>query len=250
MLILLPPSETKRDGGTDDRLDLSSLSFPKLKTRRAELVRAVRSLARDAAATAAALKLSPALAAVEVARNKRLTLSPTMPVLDRYTGVVFDAFDAPTLSPDARDFALSHVGVHSALFGPLLAGDSIPAYRLSHDSRVPALPVPLRKYWAAGASAALAAHPGLLLDFRSEGYVALGPVDARPNSFFLRVYSEGPDGSRRALNHFNKSAKGRLTRALVDSRIDFASIDDLVGWAPSAGFDLRISGPSELALTV
>ncbi|RFA14490.1 peroxide stress protein YaaA [Subtercola boreus] len=251
MLILLPPSETKRDGGTDDRLDLSSLSFPKLKTRRAELVRAVRTLARDADASAAALKLSPGLAAVEVARNRRLTLSPTRPALDRYTGVVFDGLDAPSLPAAARSFAFAHVGVHSALFGPLLAGDRIPAYRLSHDSRVPGLAATsLKKHWVLAASDALARHPGLLLDFRSEGYVALGPVDARPNSYLLRVFTMGPDGSRRALNHFNKKAKGELTRALVLAGEDFFSVDDLVVWAALAGFDLRISGPAELSLTV
>jgi cytoplasmic iron level regulating protein YaaA (DUF328/UPF0246 family) len=305
LLILLPPSETKRDGGTDDRLDLSSLGFPKLKTRRADLVRAVRALARDPLAAASALKLSPGLAAVEVERNRRLTLSPTMAVLDRYTGVVFDGLDAPSLPPAARAFALEHVGVHSALFGPVLAGDRIPAYRLSHDSRVPAVaaspvgatrptvPVPptgaapstgvapslgaapsvgaassvgagpsvgaaprmaptlsLKKHWAGAVSAALSAHPGLLLDFRSEGYVALGPVDARPNSYFLRVFTVGPGGERRALNHFNKKAKGELTRALVLAGIDFAAVDDLIAWADSAGFDLRLSAPGELTLTV
>ncbi|MCU1480160.1 MAG: Peroxide stress protein YaaA, partial [Subtercola sp.] len=28
-----------------------------------------------------------------------------MPAIDRYTGVVFDALDAPTLSASAREFA-------------------------------------------------------------------------------------------------------------------------------------------------
>ncbi|MDF2441880.1 MAG: uncharacterized protein JWR01_83 [Subtercola sp.] len=178
-----------------------------------------------------------------------------MAVLDRYTGVVFDGLDAPSLPAASRDFALAHVAVHSALFGPVLAGDRIPAYRLSHDSRVPALAPPgstlsLKKHWASAVSAALAAHSGLLLDFRSEGYVALGPVDARPNSFFLRVFTVGPDGSRRALNHFNKKAKGELTRALVLAGEDFSSVDDLVAWAGPAGFDLRVSAPAELSLTV
>ncbi|TIH34525.1 YaaA family protein [Subtercola vilae] len=248
MLVLLPPSETKRDGGALDRLDLSSLSFAGLKTRRAELVRAVRLLARDADATIAALKLGRTLGAVEVERNRRLTLSPTMPALDRYTGVVFDALSAESLPVAARQFAGAHVAVHSALFGPIRVGDSIPAYRLSHDSRVPGLP--LKKHWAAAASAVLAREPGLLLDFRSEGYVALGPVDARPNTHFLRVFSVGTDGKRRALNHFNKKAKGELTRALVLAGVDFASVDELLAWAPGAGFDLRLTPDGDLALMV
>ena len=219
MIILLPPSETKRDGGTDERLDLSSFAFRRLRPRRAEVVRAVRTLSRDTGASLVALRLSPALGAVEIARNRRLTLSPTMPALDRYTGVVFDGLDAPTLTDSQRSFAFSHVFIHSALFGPISAGDLIPAYRLSHDSRLTGLPASstLKNHWARPISAALSQAPGLLLDFRSEGYVDLGPVDSRPNSFFLRVFTVGDNGEKRALNHFNKKAKGELTRAIIDA---------------------------------
>ena len=83
-----------------------------------------------------ALKLEPRQAA-EVERNRRLRDAPTMPAIDRYTGVLFDALDASTLSTEARAFAATTVVVHSALFGLVGALDPIPAYRLSHDSRVP-----------------------------------------------------------------------------------------------------------------
>jgi cytoplasmic iron level regulating protein YaaA (DUF328/UPF0246 family) len=99
-------------------------------------------------------------------------------------------------------------------------------------------------------SDALAALPGLVLDFRSEGYVGLGPLTARPNSYFLRVFSLDDSGERRALNHCNKHAKGDLTRAIVSAGVDFTAVDDLVSWARAAGFDLRVNGESELALTV
>jgi cytoplasmic iron level regulating protein YaaA (DUF328/UPF0246 family) len=69
---------------------------------------------------------------------------------------------------------------------------------------------------------------------------------------YLRVLSEGDDGRRRALNHFNKHAKGEFARALVQGRNDFASVDELLDWAGSAGWTLeRIEGkPGELALVV
>jgi cytoplasmic iron level regulating protein YaaA (DUF328/UPF0246 family) len=247
LLVVLPPSETKRDGGEDDRLDVGSLRFSRLRPRRAELVRAVRTLARDPEATISALKLGRTQHD-EIARNRRVTLSPTMPAIDRYTGVVFDALDAPTLSASAREFAGEHLVIQSALFGPIGALDRVPAYRLSHSSRVPG--ISLKNHWAAGGSRALAEQPGLLLDFRSEGYVALSPVDDRANSFFLRVFAVSDDGAVRALNHFNKAAKGQLTRAMLDAGIDFDSVDDLVQWARTAGFDLVRSGPAEISLTV
>jgi cytoplasmic iron level regulating protein YaaA (DUF328/UPF0246 family) len=256
VLILLPPSETKRDGGGGRALDCANLRFPGLSSLRGELVDAVVSLASDEAATITALKLGPKQHG-EVARNRVLASSPTMPAIDRYTGVLYDGLDAPSLSDAARAFAGEHLVVHSALLGPVGGLDEVPAYRLSHDSRVPGFV--LRRHWAAPVAAELAATTGLLLDLRSEGYVGLGPVPVRPGAVFLRVLTEGPDGARRALNHFNKQAKGRFTRALLDAGLDFQTIDELVDWAAIAGFRLEPHGepdtdrgglPAELALVV
>jgi cytoplasmic iron level regulating protein YaaA (DUF328/UPF0246 family) len=245
MRILLPPSETKRDGGDGAPLDVRSLSFPTLNTKRRAVVKAVRELARDRDASMAALKIGPKLAA-EVDRNRAVTRSATMPAIDRYTGVLFDALDPGTLSGRAREFAANHLFVHSALLGPVGALDGIPAYRLSHDSRLPGLP--LRAHWSAAVGAVLARDDGLLLDLRSEGYVKLGPAPVRNGSVYLRVVTEGADGVARALNHFNKHAKGLFARALLEQAEDFATIDDLVCWADRAGIRLRPGAPGELQL--
>jgi cytoplasmic iron level regulating protein YaaA (DUF328/UPF0246 family) len=152
--------------------------------------------------------------------------------------VLYDALDAPTLDADARAFAHRTVVVHSALFGFVRALDPIPAYRLSHDSRVPE--VRLRRFWREPLPALLAATPGVILDLRSEGYADLGPAPAREGSVFVRVVSVEADGRRRALNHFNKQAKGRFTRAFLESRPEVTSLDELVGWARREGFRLDL----------
>jgi uncharacterized protein len=245
MRILLPPSETKRDGGDGAPLDVRSLSFPRLNSKRRAVLTAVRSLARDRDASMAALKLGPKLAA-EVDRNRALTRSPTMPAIDRYTGVLFDALDSAALSARAREFAADRLVIHSALLGPVGALDGIPAYRLSHDSRLPGLP--LRAHWSTPVAGVLAQEDGLLLDLRSEGYVKLGPAPVREGSVYLRVVTEGADGVARALNHFNKHAKGLFTRALLEHAEDIATIDDLMGWAEGADIRLRPGAPGELQL--
>ena len=241
MRILLPPSETKRDGGTGAPLDLSALSFQALSRHRSKALGALTRLARDPEAMMRALKLGPRLAE-EVTRNRRVRRSPTLPALDRYTGVLFDALDAPSLSTAARSFAGSSVVVHSALFGLVGALDPIPAYRLSHDSRVPG--VRLRAYWREPLAERLASEDGVIVDLRSEGYAELGPAPARDDSVFVRVVSVGDDGRRRALNHFNKHAKGRFTRAVLDSRPDVTSLDDLVAWARGVGFAVDLRPPA------
>ncbi len=244
MLILLPPSETKRTGGQDPRLSVGGLRFPRLGTLRRSLVKDVVLLAQDPAASMLALKLGPRLAD-EVGRNLVLAKSPTMPALDRYTGVLYDALDSASLAVEARRFAGEHLVIHSALFGPVSALDAIPAYRLSHDSRVPG--IQLRRYWSSAVTRELSGNR-LILDFRSEGYVALGPVAGNPQAYFLRVVTIGTDGVSRSLNHFNKSAKGLLTRHLLLNGEDFDSVDDLLVWAVQAEIDLTLGGPGELVL--
>ncbi|KZE94204.1 hypothetical protein AVP42_01200 [Agromyces sp. NDB4Y10] len=235
MLLLLPPSETKRDGGTHGPFEPSQLSFPTLAEPRAEVVAAVTSLAEDPDAMMRALKLGPRQAG-EVERNRTLRESPTMAAIDRYTGVLFDALDAPTLGEEARRYAASHLAVHSALFGLVGALDRIPAYRLSHDSRLPGLR--LKSLWRERIAEVLSDHAGLVVDLRSEGYADLGPAPARRDSVYLRVVSADAQGRRRALNHFNKRAKGLFVRALLGDQPVLHDRDDLIQWARAAGFTL------------
>ena len=178
----------------------------------------------------------------EIDRNRAIGTSPLLPAMDRYTGVLYDALDAASLSAAARAFAGEHLAIHSALFGPVMATDRIPAYRLSHDSRLPELS--LRRHWAKPVAEVLGARGDLIVDLRSESYVHLGA--APESAWYVRVVSA--DGGQ-ALNHFNKHGKGEFTRAVLEAGIEHESVESLVAWAISAGYELRVQG-SELQLAV
>lgn len=247
MLILLPPSETKRDGGVEgSRLAPRELGFPSLAAPRRTVLAALEHVSRDRDAAMAALKLGATLAH-EVDRNRRIRRSPALPALDRYDGVLYDALDAATLPGEARAFAHEHVVIASALFGVTRALDPIPAYRLSADSRLPG--ISLAKLWAPAVAPALAEVPGLVLDLRSEAYAALGPAPTREGSVFLRVVSDD-GGRKRALNHFNKAGKGRLVRALLLAGVDHPDVDSLLAWARGEGIRLEPGAAGELDLVV
>jgi cytoplasmic iron level regulating protein YaaA (DUF328/UPF0246 family) len=247
VLILLPPSETKREGGRDGtRLVLGELGYPALAGARRAALSALEQLARDPAASAKALKLGPTQAS-EAERNRRIRRSPVLPALDRYDGVLYDALDAGSLSAAARAFAQDHLAIASALFGLTRALDPIPAYRLSADSRLPG--IALKKLWSAAVSAVIAQQTGLVLDLRSEAYAALGPSVDHPHAAFVRVVSE-ESGRKRALNHFNKAGKGRLVRALLEAGIDHPDVASVLAWAGTAGIRLERGAPGELDLVV
>jgi cytoplasmic iron level regulating protein YaaA (DUF328/UPF0246 family) len=240
MRVLLPPSETKRDGGDARPVNLSGLSFPELTNTRAELIEKVVALARDEATCLSTLKLGPKLG-FEVERNRSLLTGPTLAAIDRYTGVLFDGLSASTLSAPARRDVLASVILQSALWGPIAAGDAIPAYRLSHNSRLPALTRSLTATWVDATHEVSGIWDGFVLDARSEGYADLMPIPVSANGVFLRVATRDSAGATRALNHFNKKAKGEFVRALAESGslANITSVDELCAWGVAHGWQLE-----------
>ncbi|GAB3806949.1 peroxide stress protein YaaA [Humibacter antri] len=248
MLILLPPSESKRAGGRGrSRLELAGLRFPELLREREQTARALVHLASSGDRGHAAKALGiPRTLVDELDTNAALFETPVLSAIDRYTGVLYDALNAAEMPQEARRHLGRTVAIHSAVFGPIGALDRIPDYRMSATSRLPGMR--LRALWAPSVTATLARVGGPIIDLRSEGYVALGPVGDRDDTAFVRIVTEGPDGARRALNHFNKHAKGMLVRAFALDRPRVRSVHGFVGWARSAGFRMESAANREVLL--
>ena len=207
MLVLLPPSEGKAPGGRGAPLDLARLSHPSLNPVRARLVDALQAAAQD---DPAALQAALACPAGEVDKDAALTTSPTLPALQRYTGVVYEALSYATLSPAGRRRANASLRVASALFGLLAPRDPVPAYRLSAGTSLPQVGS-LAAAWRPVLEPELAGYR-LVVDLRSGPYAALARV---PGAVQVRVLRES-DGARTVVSHDNKHTKGRLARALCE----------------------------------
>jgi cytoplasmic iron level regulating protein YaaA (DUF328/UPF0246 family) len=245
VFVLLPPSETKRPGGDGAPLDLAALTAPELTEARAEIAEALVTLADDVPASRTALGLSPKQDD-EIERNAALWSSPTVPALDRYTGVLYDALDVPTLSRAQRARAGRRLAVGSALFGLVSADDPIPAYRLSAGSALPGLP-PLRAVWKPVLGPVLAARDELVVDLRSGAYAALAPV---PGAVTVQVLSERADGARSVVSHFNKAHKGRLARLLATTTAEPGDVVRLRALLRRTGLHVEHDGGTALTLVV
>ena len=245
MLVLLPPSETKAPGGDGVPLDLATLSWPELTDVRAGLVKALVELAADRPAARTALGLSAAQDD-EVTRNAELLGAPTVPALERYTGVLYDALDVRSLTRAQRARADRRLAVGSALFGLVRGTDRIPAYRLSAGSALPGLPT-LRALWRPVLGPVLGAVDELVVDLRSGAYAALAPV---PGAVTLDVLSERPDGTRVVVSHANKAHKGRVARLLATTTAEPADVVHLRALLRRAGLHVEHDGGSELVLVV
>jgi len=239
VIVLLPPSETKRAGGEGPPLRLDALSFAELNPVRAALVDELVALAGDPPACRRALGIS-ASQDHEIERNAALNDAPTLPAINRYTGVLYDALDVESLTGAAYSRARARLAVGSALFGLLRADDPIPAYRLSASSKLPGRGT-LAARWRPGCEAVLAdiAKEELVVDLRSGSYAALGRL---PAAVDVDVVSENADGERTVVSHFNKARKGRLARALVTSRAEPDSAAKVAAVAHKAGMRVERDG--------
>jgi cytoplasmic iron level regulating protein YaaA (DUF328/UPF0246 family) len=245
VLVLLPPSETKALGGDGPPLDLSTLSAPELTPVRTELAEALVKMTGDVPAARTALGLTPRQDD-EIARNAALWTSPTVPALQRYTGVLYDALDIGSMTRAQRARAARRLAVGSALFGLVRGEDRIPAYRLSAGSALPGLPT-LRALWKPALSPVLAAVDDLVVDLRSGSYAALGPV---PGAITVEVLSERPDGTRSVVSHFNKAHKGRLARLLAMTTAEPPDVLRLRSLLRRAGLHVEHDGGTSLTLVV
>lgn len=232
MIVLLPPSETKRAGGDGAPLRLDALGSPALHDVRRELVEELIALAADPEASRRALGISPSQDA-EIERNATLRTAPTLPAIQRYTGVLYDALDVGSLSGAAAARAAARLAVGSALFGLLRAGDPIPAYRLSASSKIPGRPG-LATRWRPVLEPVLdeLAADELVVDMRSGSYSGLGRLT---EAVTVTVVAEYTDGRRATVSHFNKAHKGRLARVLATTRSEPTDTAGVAAVARRAG---------------
>lgn len=159
--------------------------------------------------------------------------------IDHYTGTLYKALGVPDWSSAERRWARTHLLIHDGDAGIVSAGSWDPV-----DLALPGPPV------EEGASRPSRDHPvdGLLIDARSGEYVRR--IRPPAHAFALRVVSEGADGRRLAISHWNKLHKGVLAAALVRDRPRIRRVHDLLAWASGAAIRLERVGDRQLDLVV
>lgn len=211
LLILLPPSEGKQEGGNPRRAFLKE--HPDLAGDLRPVLKHLAELPKSSRAAFYGVS-TPEKAEAAHALNLSALESPALPAIERYTGVVYDFLDYASL-PD-RAYARKHVMMVSGFFGLIPAGAWIPDYKLPMNPWLSSYWRPINAERLAGVrkrhkvlsllpaahARALGAEPDFFVDFRQEG-------------------------GKRAAGHFGKAIKGKFLRFLMENRVSqFSEISD------------------------
>jgi cytoplasmic iron level regulating protein YaaA (DUF328/UPF0246 family) len=221
MLFLLPPSESKAQGGDSLGIDKVALIFAAMQP--------AREVVFEAAVKAKLV-------------DPTLQSHPTMPSIDRYNGTLYGAIhgrglkgtptEHNTLNQNERERVKESLFIQSALFGLIPANSLIPNYKFSADSKLPDLN--LKQHWAGSHDVTWNRLLGQqIIDLRSKQYAELAPIPASFESLTVEVYEIE---SGKAMNHFNKKAKGQFIRAFLQGAETFEEM------AKAANLKLEIDG--------
>jgi cytoplasmic iron level regulating protein YaaA (DUF328/UPF0246 family) len=192
-LILLPPSEAKAEGGDGAPWQPETMADPRLDRHRRTVLRA----------------------AVAAGATKRR--APTLPAVERYTGVLYKELDWASLPAAARRRGDEQVRIASGLWGLVAPADPIPHYRLKM-SAAPGDLGRLTRWWRPRLAPTLAARTdgAIVWDLLPIEHEAA--MDWSRCSPTQRVSVRFLDAQGRTISHWNKLLKGSLVRWLLTAR--------------------------------
>ncbi len=235
LLILLPPSEGKAPGGDGLPWAAGTMTLD-LDERRERVLTAVETAMRGSESVRSKLlgvKGSALASATEA--NRRVREAPTLPAIERYTGVLYDALDAGSLPAAARRRLDGSVLILSGLWGAVAPSDRIPDYKLKMGATLPRLGK-LATWWRDDLSEAIAERAtgrrvwNLL---PNEHAAAWRAPDGLPQ-WSVRFLEPGKDGTLVAVSHWNKSLKGALVRHLLTH--PSTTPETLASWEHPSGY--------------
>lgn len=232
--LLLPPSESKRPGGTG-AFACASGAFNLLAPQRREVLDALwREIECGTPARQHAVLGARGALADRAYRATQLLVEGAAPVLrgwERYTGVVWKNLDPGELEPSQRRRIL----IPSGLLGVSAACDPTPDYRLKLSVRLGALG-PLQKWWTPVLTNQLmtAGKQTVLVDLLPAEHAAAidwSVLGEARNVIRVRFIAAGPTGLRRAVGHDAKAAKGRFAAWLLRNGLGRTDAFAWRGWS-------------------
>jgi len=257
-LILIPPSEGKADGGAGDPWTAGTMSFASLDAARARVQRSLGAAMKAKIADRQKLLGVKGVAlASATATNLGVGVAPTMPAIERYTGVLYDALDAASLSKRDRTRLDEQVVIFSGLWGLVRPTDPIPDYKLKMGGSLKATGR-LGSWWKPRLDAAIADELvertvwNLLPNEHDAAWSGASAATAVVSVRFLDEVGTGADAKLIVVSHWNKLLKGALVRHVLAHQL--TDVDGLADFEHPEGYryrpDLTVRDGNQIAVSL
>lgn len=194
VIILIPPSEGKTSDGTHP-------SLKKVSRETQHIIDLWKNVSKNEWGKILGVKGKALEKAIEI--NTNILFTKTLPAIERYSGVVYNAINYRTLTSPAKNVFDDRVRIVSAVFGLLSSRELIPDYRCKINN------FSADKFWRTIHSKAL-----------KNTFV----IDLLPQAHQKAIeYSDGfcvgfhflKNGKRVPAGHHGKQIKGKFVRWLV-----------------------------------
>ena len=209
MKILFSPSETKRAFSADEPINENSFSFPYLYEKRLYVLNQYQTLLEKADIP----QLQQLFGIkdehkVTAQASKHIFTSFTCKAIERYSGIAYDHLCFETLDEKAQTFIENNVLIFSNLFGPILAKDLIPDYKLQQGESLDGFKTELfYKEHFSGAIDALLENE-TIVDLRAGFYEKFYTLK-RPY-ITMKFLKKG-----KVVSHFAKAYRGAVLRQIA-----------------------------------
>ena len=217
-LILLPPSEGKASGGDGSPMDLETLSFPELNPTRTRMLKALVQLGSRPRVSRKLLGVKGVALEKAMESNSSVLTSPTLPAIERYTGVMYDSIGYRSLSADARIVFDQSTVIMSGLFGMVQPHDLIPDYKLKMGAALLKRKT-CASLWKPMNSRSLkrVADGGVTWDLLPlEHSAAWDPTEVPCQArFSFKFLEKNAGGQLKTVTHLSKALKGALVGHIV-----------------------------------
>jgi len=212
MKILLAPSETKRSGG-EHSFDPQTLLFKELLPHRIKLLHTYTNVLQKGDMPTLS-KMFGLKKETDILKYKRDIIHElTMKAIARYTGVAFDYLGYEKLDVKSQEYIDSHVILFSNLFGPILASDLIPEYKLKQGEAVDDIKV--EKFYHEHSAAHMEAYleQDEILDLRAGFYDKF--YKPKKEYMTLKFIKDG-----KVVSHWAKAYRGIVLREIAKAKIE------------------------------